>query len=115
MAWSVGGFEVNAAEPVGSPGRAVIPIQRVENDEVQALRFEAPASKEADSTFRLSGLVPKQGGKFALLGHMQRAVPDAFDESWLVARSGDSSGLSKADTVLHRCSNRCTDRCLSSA
>lgn len=109
VGWSLGGLNYEVGEP-GSPTvprTMVVPILRVENDEAQVLRLDATALHA--SGFVLSGVVARPGGKFALLGHIRHVTRESSEVS-VRARGGDASGLSKTDTVLHRCTT-----CISSS
>lgn len=96
----------------GVPAKTFVRVQRVANDEAQDLRLELPLVDAPGYGFNVFGALARPGGKFALLGGMQRGGPATF-ESWVVARSGDATSLAKTDTTLHFYSDDCTSRCQS--
>ena len=94
------------------PDKAFVRVLRVANDEAVNLKLALTPVDTLGYGFNVFAAVARPGGKFAVIGGMQRGGPYTF-ESWVVARSGDQNSLAKTDTTLHFYGDSCTDRCQS--
>lgn len=94
------------------PSNAFVSVQKIQDDVAKMFRLKLELDTEPGYGFNVFGVVARAGGKFTVLGGMQKGGPFTF-ESWVVARNGDANGLATTDTTLHYYGDTCIDRCQS--